>query len=157
MTGRSPAGLSRVLAGSWPIPATRDPAPAGSLTRRADCPAVWGEWSTWRLPGRGGAPGHWLAVTQPDAASTGTARAVAAHTRLARRPRAIAHCRSPQDVQAAIRAARNCDLPLSVRGGGHDWAGRALCDGLVIDLSAMKRVEAYHENGTARIAGGARA
>jgi FAD/FMN-containing dehydrogenase len=74
-----------------------------------------------------------------------------------RRPRAVAHCRSPDDVQAAIRAARNCDLPLSVRGGGHDWAGRALCDGLVIDVSGMRRVEAYHENGTARIAGGARA
>jgi FAD/FMN-containing dehydrogenase len=73
------------------------------------------------------------------------------------RPRAIAHCRSPQDVQAAIRAARNCDLPISVRGGGHDWAGRTLCDGLLIDLSTMKRVDAYHENGTARIAGGARA
>jgi FAD/FMN-containing dehydrogenase len=74
-----------------------------------------------------------------------------------RRPRAVAHCPSPEDVQAAIRAARNCDLPLSVRGGGHDWAGRALCDGLVIDLSGMRRVEAYPENGTARIAGGARA
>jgi FAD/FMN-containing dehydrogenase len=41
-----------------------------------------------------------------------------------RLPRAVAHCRTPRDVQSAIRAARNCDLPLSVRGGGHDWAGR---------------------------------
>ena len=38
-------------------------------------------------------------------------------------PRAVAHCRTAQDVQSAIRAARDCDLPLSVRGGGHDWAG----------------------------------
>ena len=55
-------------------------------------------------------------------------------------PRAVVHCRTPQDVQSWIRAARDCDLPLSVRGGGHDWAGRALCDGLVIDLSGMNEV-----------------
>ena len=48
-------------------------------------------------------------------------------------PRAIIHCRTPQDVQLAIRAARNSGLPISVRGGGHDWAGRALCDGVVMD------------------------
>src|ERR1700737_4293572 len=57
-----------------------------------------------------------------------------------RMPRAVAHCRTAEDVQLAIRAARECDLPLSVRGGGHDWAGRALCDGLVIDLSGMNGV-----------------
>jgi len=71
-------------------------------------------------------------------------------------PRAVAHCVTPADVQSAIRAARDCNLSLSVRGGGHDWAGRALCDGLVIDLR-MNRVEAYHENCTARFGGGARA
>src|SRR5260370_20417473 len=47
---------------------------------------------------------------------------------IGRMPRAVVHCLTPQDVQSAIRAARDCDLPLSVRGGGHDWAGRALCD-----------------------------
>ena len=56
------------------------------------------------------------------------------------KPRAIAHCRTAQDVQSTIQAARECDLPLSVRGGGHDWAGRALCDGIVIDLTAMNDV-----------------
>src|SRR5215831_11963226 len=55
------------------------------------------------------------------------------------------------------RAARSCDLPLSVRGGGHDWAGRALCDGLVIDLSGLNRVDLYLENGTASVGGGTRA
>jgi FAD/FMN-containing dehydrogenase len=49
-------------------------------------------------------------------------------------PRAIVHCSTPDDVQLAIRAARNSGLPISVRGGGHAWAGRALCDGVVIDL-----------------------
>src|SRR5215831_20973797 len=72
-------------------------------------------------------------------------------------PRAIVHCQTAEDVRAAIRAARSCDLPLSVRGGGHDWAGRALCDGFVIDLSGMNRVDLYLENCTARIGGGTRA
>jgi FAD/FMN-containing dehydrogenase len=74
-----------------------------------------------------------------------------------RMPRAVAHCRTPEDVQSAIRAARNCDIPLSVRGGGHDWAGRALCDGLVIDLSGMNGVVVGSDNRTAQISGGARA
>jgi hypothetical protein len=72
-------------------------------------------------------------------------------------PRAVAHCRTAQDVQTAVRAARDCDLPLSVRGGGHDWAGRALCDGLVIDLTAMNDVTLGPDNRSARISGGARA
>jgi FAD/FMN-containing dehydrogenase len=74
-----------------------------------------------------------------------------------RMPRAVAHCRTPEDVQSALRAARNCDLPLSVRGGGHDWAGRALCAGLVIDLSGMNGVAIGSDHHSARISGGARA
>src|SRR5215471_17090488 len=74
-----------------------------------------------------------------------------------RMPRAVVHCRTPEDVQLAILAARSCDVPLSVRGGGHDWAGRALCEGLVIDLSNMKDVIVNSDNRTARISGGARA
>jgi FAD/FMN-containing dehydrogenase len=74
-----------------------------------------------------------------------------------RAPRAVIHCRTAEDVQAAIRAARDCDLPLSVRGGGHDWAGRALCDGIVIDLSAMNGVVVGPDDHTARVSGGARA
>jgi FAD/FMN-containing dehydrogenase len=72
-------------------------------------------------------------------------------------PRAVVHCRTPEDVQSAIRAARDGGLPLSVRGGGHDWAGRALCDGIVIDLSGMNGVLVASDNRAARIAGGARA
>jgi FAD/FMN-containing dehydrogenase len=74
-----------------------------------------------------------------------------------RPPRAVVHCRTPEDVQLAVRAARDCDLPLSVRGGGHDWAGRALCPGIVIDLSRMNGVVVDSANRSARIAGGARA
>jgi hypothetical protein len=73
-----------------------------------------------------------------------------------RAPRAIAHCRCPEDVQLAVRAARDCDLSLSVRGGGHDWAGRALCDGLVVDLSNMRGV-LIGPDGVAAMSGGARA
>ena len=37
----------------------------------------------------------------------------------------LGHCRTPEDVQSAIRAARDSQLLLSVRGGGHDWAEAA--------------------------------
>ena len=77
--------------------------------------------------------------------------------RVGRMPRAVIHCRTPEDVQLAIRGARECDLPLSVRGGGHDWAGRALCEGIVVDLSGMNAVTIDAANHTAQIAGGARA
>ena len=100
-----------------------------------------------QLPGRISKPGdnRYVAATALWAKPIG------------RMPRAVAHCRTPQDVQSAIRAARDCDLPLSVRGGGHDWAGRALCDGLVIDLSGMNEVVVGTDGRTARISGGARA
>ncbi len=45
-----------------------------------------------------------------------------------RRPAIIAFCKQPEDVRAAVRAARRRGLKLSVRSGGHDWAGRALRD-----------------------------
>ena len=72
-------------------------------------------------------------------------------------PRAVVHCRTTDDVQSAIRTARDCGLPLSVRGGGHDWAGRALCAGIVIDLSGMNGVSVDADHRSAIISGGARA
>lgn len=72
-------------------------------------------------------------------------------------PRFAVHCRSASDVAAAIRAARERGLPLSVRGGGHDWAGRALCDGVVIDVSGMRNVVIDSASRTATVGGGARA
>jgi FAD/FMN-containing dehydrogenase len=73
-----------------------------------------------------------------------------------RRPAIIAFCRQPEDVQAAVRAARRHGLPLSVRGGGHDWAGRALRDdGLVIDLAGMRDVAVDPRALVATVAGGA--
>ena len=56
-----------------------------------------------------------------------------------RRPGLIARCTGSADVRAAVRFAREHDLLVSVRGGGHNVAGTAVCDGgLVIDLSPMK-------------------
>ena len=72
-----------------------------------------------------------------------------------RMPRAVVNCRMPEDVQLAIRAGRECEIPVSVRGGGHDWAGRALCDGIVIDLSTMNAVTVSPDQRVATISGGA--
>jgi len=77
--------------------------------------------------------------------------------RVGRLPRAVVHCRTPEDVQLTIRATRDCNLPLSVRGGGHDWAGRALCEGIVVDLRGMNIVSVGADNRLAKISGGARA
>lgn len=56
-----------------------------------------------------------------------------------RRPALIARCANADDVVAAVRFAREHDLLISVRGGGHNVTGNAVCDGgLMIDLSPMK-------------------
>lgn len=73
-----------------------------------------------------------------------------------RMPRAVAHCRTVEDVRSAVRAARDSGFSVSVRGGGHDWAGRALCDGVVIDMSGMNGVTVASDQ-TAQVSGGASA
>jgi FAD/FMN-containing dehydrogenase len=56
-------------------------------------------------------------------------------------PALIARCTGAADVMAAVNFAREHNLLLSVRGGGHNVAGKALCDdGLVVDLSRMRAV-----------------
>jgi FAD/FMN-containing dehydrogenase len=72
-----------------------------------------------------------------------------------RRPALIARCREPADVMAALRLARERELPIAVRGGGHGVAGTAVCDdGLVIDLSPMKGIAVDPAARTARAQGG---
>jgi FAD/FMN-containing dehydrogenase len=72
-----------------------------------------------------------------------------------RRPALIAQCRSTADIVDAIRFARETGLPVSVRGGGHNVAGRAvLDDGLMIDLSLMKGIYVDPHARTARAQGG---
>ena len=58
-----------------------------------------------------------------------------------KRPGAIACCSGVADVMHAVQIAKNQDLLVSVRSGGHNIAGNAICDGgLTIDLSTMKSV-----------------
>jgi FAD/FMN-containing dehydrogenase len=95
-------------------------------------------------------------ISMPGSAGYASATAIWAKP-LGPMPRAIVHCVTTEDVQLAVRAARESGLPISVRGGGHDWAGRALCDGVVIDLREMNRVVIDSDHCTAQIAGGARA
>jgi FAD/FMN-containing dehydrogenase len=72
-----------------------------------------------------------------------------------RRPALITRCAGTDDVVAAVRFARERDLLISVRGGGHAVAGHAVCDdGLMIDLSLMKAVRVDHQARTVRAAGG---
>jgi FAD/FMN-containing dehydrogenase len=73
------------------------------------------------------------------------------------RPAMFALCEGITDVQAAVRVARAHNLPLSVLGGGHDWAGRGLRDGgLVIDLTSMRQVQVDPLAKVATVAGGAK-
>ena len=59
-----------------------------------------------------------------------------------RRPGLVVRCLGAADVMLAVRFARDEGLLLSVRGGGHNIAGNAVCEGgLLIDLSLMKSVQ----------------
>jgi FAD/FMN-containing dehydrogenase len=67
-----------------------------------------------------------------------------------KRPALIARCTGAADVRAGIERARSRDLPLAIRGGGHNVAGTASCDGgVVIDLSPMKDVRVDPAGGSA--------
>ena len=58
-----------------------------------------------------------------------------------RRPAVIVRCLGAADVVAGVRAAREHGLPLTVKGGGHNIAGLAVCeDGLMLDMSLMRGV-----------------
>jgi hypothetical protein len=71
-------------------------------------------------------------------------------------PGIIARCAGVADVKAAVNFARENELLVAVRGGGHNVSGRALCDdGIVIDLSGMKGIHVNAKNHTARVQGGA--
>ncbi len=73
-----------------------------------------------------------------------------------RRPGLIVRCADRSDIVAAVRFARKHELLLSVRAGGHNHTGFALCDGgLVLDLSPMRAVAVDPEAATARVDGGA--
>ena len=71
-------------------------------------------------------------------------------------PALIARCTNTADVVRAVTFARERELLLAVRGGGHSFPGYSTCDGgLVIDLSPMRIVEVHSDTRTVRAAGGA--
>ncbi|MCZ6722266.1 MAG: FAD-binding oxidoreductase [Proteobacteria bacterium] len=68
-----------------------------------------------------------------------------------KRPALIARCAGAEDVVRAVTFARDHDLLVSVRGGGHNIAGNAVSDGgLMIDLSGMKSIQVDPAEQTAR-------
>lgn len=68
-----------------------------------------------------------------------------------RRPALIAQCLGASDVQVVIDYARTHDLPVAVRGGGHNVAGHGTCDGgVLIDFSRMRTVRVDAESRTVR-------
>jgi FAD/FMN-containing dehydrogenase len=67
-----------------------------------------------------------------------------------RKPAAIAQCLDSDDVITVVKFARQNALLVSVRGGGHNIAGNAVCEGgLMIDLSRMKSIHVYPSTKTA--------
>lgn len=72
-----------------------------------------------------------------------------------RHPALIARCRNAQDAAAALGFAREDGLPVSVRGGGHNVAGRAVIDdGVMIDLATMRDVQVDPSSQTVKAGGG---
>src|SRR5215218_2172723 len=93
-------------------------------------------------------------VLSPGAPGYDDARAV--HNGLVdRRPALIVRCRTADDVAAALVLARGAGLEVSVRGGGHNVAGRAVTDGgVMIDLAEMKAIAVDPARGIATAGGG---
>ena len=72
-----------------------------------------------------------------------------------KRPALIARCRETSDIVGALSFARDGRYEVSVRGGGHNVAGRAVTrGGVMIDLSLMKAIEVDPKGRTVRAQGG---
>ena len=94
-------------------------------------------------------------VITPEAADYEAARSIF-NRAFDRHPAVIVRCAGPSDVARALDFARSRNLPLAVRAGGHSRVGFGICDGgVVIDLSAMKRVEVDAGKRIARAEAGA--
>lgn len=94
-------------------------------------------------------------VITPGDASYEQARRVW-NGRIDRHPALVVRCASTADVAAAVDFGREHDLIVSVRAGGHSTPGYSTCDdGIVIDLSPMKRVDVDPGAPTAKVQGGA--
>src|SRR5215210_1089844 len=72
-----------------------------------------------------------------------------------KRPALIARCAGPDDVAKTVAFARDHDLIVAIRGGGHNGAGLGTCDdGVVIDLSLLRDVDVDPQARTVRVGGG---
>lgn len=75
--------------------------------------------------------------------------------RIDRFPCGIVYCTDSDDVRSVIEFAREAEIPLSIRGGGHSMIGLSVCDnGLVIDLSQMKGITVHPHKAIARAQAG---
>jgi hypothetical protein len=73
-----------------------------------------------------------------------------------KRPALIARCLNADDVSQAVTFARERELLVAVRGGGHSWPGKSICDdGLMIDLSQMNSASVDVDTQRATVGGGA--
>jgi FAD/FMN-containing dehydrogenase len=98
--------------------------------------------------------GHVGAVHEPGDEGFETARQIW-NGDIQRRPAGIARCTGTADVLAAVRFARERELPVAIRGGGHAVAGHAVGDGaLMVDLSGLTGVRVDPRARTARAQGG---
>ena len=94
-------------------------------------------------------------VLTPDSSGYEKARTIW-NAMIDRRPALIVRCAEAQDVIEAVRFARKHELLVAVRGGGHNIAGNAVCDGgIMIDLSLMNTVQVDTTHRTARVGAGA--
>lgn len=94
-------------------------------------------------------------VLQPDDPGFHQARSVW-NARFDRKPRLIVRCREADDVVASVNFAREEALSVSVKGGGHDYAGNTVGDGgILVDLSLMRDVSVYPEDRRAVVQPGA--
>ena len=90
-------------------------------------------------------------VLQPGDAEYDNARKVW-NAMIDRKPALIAQCTNADDLAECVKFARKHNLIVSVRGGGHNVAGNAVCDGgLMIDLSKMKEIKVDVANKTATV------
>jgi FAD/FMN-containing dehydrogenase len=93
-------------------------------------------------------------LVRPGAADYDAARSVW-NGMIDRRPALVARCTGAADVIAGLRFARQHDLVVAVRGGGHNVAGFGTCDdGVVLDLSPMKGIRVDPRSSTACAEGG---
>jgi FAD/FMN-containing dehydrogenase len=72
------------------------------------------------------------------------------------RPQGIASCLDPVDVRESVLWAREHDVPIAIRSGGHNYAGYSATEGLLIDLGQMQSVTVDDDTGVATVQVGAR-